>query len=168
MGPSAGSASGQAPGGPPLPEARGSGGDAPCPLEWSVSPWRERPAAAAAAVLLALGLWVLVVRLLPGERLSATVLGLLLLASLAPGMAPTRCRVDAAGAARQVLFTWDRRRWDDIRRARLAARGLFVSPLARPGRLDRFRGLFLPLPARAGESPHLRAALRRELDRHGL
>jgi hypothetical protein len=166
--PSAGSAAERAPGVPSPPGVRGSGGAGACPLEWTVNPWRERPLAALAAALVALGLWLLVLRLLPGERAAATVLGLLLLASLAPGMAPTRCRVDAEGAARQVLFTWERRRWTDVRRARLAARGLFVSPLARPGRLDRFRGLFLPLPAHPEGGADLGAALRRELDRHGL
>lgn len=133
-----------------------------------MSPWRERPLAALAAVLVALGLWLLVIRLLPDAGTTASVLGLLLLASLAPGMAPTRCRVDAEGAARHVLFTWERRRWPDIRRARLTPRGLFVSPLERPGRLDRFRGLFLPLPAPPREDGGLLDALRRELDRHGL
>jgi hypothetical protein len=166
--PSAGSASGQAPGGRPLPEARGSGEAPSCAVEWTVNPWRENRAAAAGAALVVLGLWLLVLRLLPGERTAATLLGLLLLASLSPGMAPTRCRVDEDGAARQVLFTWERRRWADIRRARLAARGLFVSPLARPGRLDRFRGLFLPLPSRPGEGAELREALRRKLEQHGL
>lgn len=166
MEPGAGGATERAPGVPP--EARGSGDTALPPLEWTVSPWREDPAAAAAAVLVGLGLWLVVVLLLPGERLAATVLGALLLASLAPGMAPTRCRVDADGAARQVLFGWERRRWSDVRRARLAARGLFVSPLARPGRLDRFRGLFLPLPGGATEAAALREALRRELDHRGF
>jgi hypothetical protein len=154
----------------PSPPARGAGGaagESPS-LEWSVSPWRERPAAAAGAVVVALGLWLLVLRLLPGERVTATLLGLVGLLSLAPGMAATQCRVDAAGAARRVLFTWERRSWGQIRRARLGRRGLFVSPLERPGRLDRFRGLFLPLPGRAGASSGLEAALRRELDEHGL
>lgn len=164
---SAGGASERAPGGAPSPAAGGGAGAGAFPLEWSVSPWRERPLAATATLLAALGLWLLVSRLLPGERVTATVLGLLLLGSLAPGMAPTRCRVDAEGPARQVLFTWERRRWADVRRARLGAAGLFVSPLSRPGRMDRFRGLFLPLPRR-GAHPSLRAALRAELDRHGL
>lgn len=157
MEPSAGSATEQAPGGPP-----------PCPLEWSVSPWRERPAVALAAVVAAAGLWLVVLRLLPAERGTATVLGLVLLLSLAPGMAPTHCRVDGDGAARRVLLGWERRRWGDIRRARLAPPGLFVSTLERPGRLDRFRGLFLPLPVRPPGGAALREALRRELDRHGL
>jgi len=152
---------------PPGREAGGPAGGSP-PLAWSVNPWRERPVAAAGAIVVALGLWLLVLRLLPGERGTATLLGVLVLLSLSPGMAATQCRVDAAGASRRVLFTWERRSWEQIRRARLGRRGLFVSPLERPGRLDRFRGLFLPLPGRAGASWGLEAALRRELDGHGL
>lgn len=168
MEPSAGSASERAPGGPPSPDAAGGGGAPARALEWTVCPWRESRVAAAGALLIALGLWLVVIRLLPGQPLTATALGLVLLAALAPGMAPTRCRVDADGVARQVLFSWERRRWDDIRRARLAERGLFVSPLAGPGRLDRFRGLFLPLPARLPAGADLRAELRGALERHGL
>ena len=155
--PSAGSAPGTAPGGTP-----------PVALEWTVSPWRENRLAATGAALVALGLWLLLVRLLPGDRLTASLLGVLLLASLAPGLAPTHCRVDGEGAARRVLLGWERRRWSEIRRARLAAGGLFVSPLARPGRLDRFRGLFLPLPGGDTGAATLREALRRELSEHGL
>ena len=167
MEPSAGRASGRAPGVEVPPAVGGAAPAGPFPLEWSVSPWRERPLAAVATLSVALGLWLVVLRLLPGDRVTTTVLGVLLLAALAPGLAPTRCRVDADGAARQVLFTWERRRWEDVRRARLAEAGLFVSPLARPGRLDRFRGLFLPLPQRVGDAG-LRAALRGELERRGF
>ena len=119
---------------------------------------------AVAALLLGL----LAAWLLPGERLIATLMGVAALAVLAPGMTPTQCRVDAEGVGRRVLFAWDRRAWREIRRARVGVRGLFVSPFAQRTRLDRFRGLFLPVPRRSAGATQLLAALRQELVRHGL
>jgi hypothetical protein len=167
MEPGAGSASERAPG-PALPPELPGGDAAAPPLEWTVNPWRENRAAAVTATLIVLGLWLVVIRLLPGEGVTAALLGVLLLGALAPGLAPIRCRVDEHGVARRVLLGWERRRWADIRRARLGAGGLFVSPLARPGRLDRFRGLFLPLPGRGEVGAGLREALRQELGHHGF
>lgn len=152
------------------PDAPSPGGHAgtPAAMEWTVSPWRERRARAALATSAALLLWLLVVWLLPGERLLSTLLGLAVLGALAPGMTPTRCRVDGTGIARRALFAWDRRAWPEIRRARVSAAGLFVSPLARRSRLDRFRGLFLPLPRDGAAAAPLLEALRQEVARHGL
>jgi hypothetical protein len=140
----------------------------PAAVEWTVSPWREDPARAAVAVISALLLWLLVTWMLAGERLLSTLLGVAVVVVLAPGMTAMQCRVDGDGVARRVLFAWDRRAWPDIRRARVSDTGLFVSPLAHPGRLDRFRGLFLPVPHRSGGAAQLLDALRQELVRHGL
>ena len=131
-------------------------------------PWRESPGRAVLAAVAALSLWLLAGWLLSGERLVATLLGLAVLGVLAPGLGPTRCRLDGAGVARRRLFAWDRRPWAEIRRARLGARGLFVSPFARPHRLDRFRGLFLPVPLPGSRGDGIREALRLEVARHGL
>ncbi len=140
----------------------------PATVEWTTSPWRDDPGRAAVVAAAALALWLLAAWLLAGEPLLVLFLGLAVIVVLAPGMVPTRCRVDADGVARRVLFAWDRRAWPDIRRARVDVRGLFVSPLARSSRLDRYRGLFLPVPRRAGEPGTLLETLRRELGRHGL
>ena len=137
-------------------------------VAWTVSPWREAPARAALALLAALLLWSAGVWLLPGEALLAALLGLAVLGSLAPGLAPTQCRVDGVGAARRLLFAWELRRWVDIRRVRLGPAGLFVSPFAGPSRVDRFRGLFLPLPRSGPGAGPLLEALRREVSRHGF
>jgi hypothetical protein len=136
--------------------------------EWTISPWREDPARATFAVIAALLLWLLAAWLLPGERFLSTFMGVAVLVVLAPGMTPTQCRVDDNGVGRRVLFAWDRRAWLQIRRARVSDAGLFVSPFARRSRLDRFRGLFLPVPRRAADSAPLLEALRQELGRHGL
>ncbi len=140
----------------------------PATVEWTVSPWREDPARAALAVLAALLLGLLAAWLLAGERFLATLMGLAVLGVLAPGMTPIACRVDDDGVARRVLFAWHRRTWPEIRRARLSANGLFVSPFARRSRLDRFRGLYLPVPRRTARAEALLEALRQEVQRHGL
>jgi hypothetical protein len=137
-------------------------------VEWTISPWREDPARAAFVVIAALLLWLLAAWLLPEERLLSTLMGLAGLVVLAPGMTPTQCRVDGNGVARRVLFAWDRRAWSEILRASVGAHGLFVSPFARRSRLDRFRGLFLPVPHRSADPATLLEALRLEVGRHGL
>jgi hypothetical protein len=137
-------------------------------VEWTISPWKENRRGAAFATLSALLLWILVLWLLPGEPLPATLLGLAVLGALAPGMASIQCRVDEVGVARRVLFAWDRRPWQEIRRARLRKEGLFVSPFVTPNRLDHFRGLFLPLPHRSAPAGPLVEAIQRRLARHGL
>lgn len=142
--------------------------DAPAAVEWTTNPWREAPVRAASAAIGGLLLWLLAAWLLPGERLLATLMGVAVLVVLAPGMAPTRCRVDEDGVARRVLFAWERRAWPAILRARVGVHGLFVSPFAQRSRLDRFRGLFLPVPRRAAGSASLLEALRREVGRRGL
>ena len=168
MGLSAGCASQDAgsagPGGRPPGEPAGS----PAAVEWTISPWREDPVGAVRVVFAALLLWLLAAWFLPAERLLSTLMGVAVLVVLAPGMTPTRCRVDGSGVARRVLFAWDRRAWPEIRRARVSGNGLFVSPFVQRSRLDRFRGLFLPVPRRTAGAARLLEALRQELVRHGL
>ena len=167
LAPSAGCASQEArapePDAPPGGRGRGA-----VATEWTVSPWREHRTRAGLAALAALLLWLLAAWLLPGERLLSTLMGLAVLGALAPGMTPTRCRVDGAGVARRGLLAWERRVWPAIRRARVSEAGLFVSPFARPSRLDRYRGLFLPLPRDGAAAAPLLEALRREVARRGL
>ena len=168
MGLSAGCASQKPPSLVPGAPPPGGRAGTPAVMEWAVSPWRERRARAVLAASAALLLWLLAAWLLPGERVLSTLMGLAVLGALAPGMTPTECRVDGAGVARRALFAWDRRAWPEIRRARVSAAGLFVSPFARRSRLDRFRGLFLPLPHDGAAAASLLEALRQEVARHGL
>ena len=168
MGPSAGGASHETRSAEPGRTPPAGRAAPPTVLEWTISPWREDAARAAFAVIAALLLGLLAAWLLAGEGLLGALMGVAVLVVLAPGMAPTRCRVDGTGVARRVLFGWDRRAWPDIRRARVSDAGLFVSPFARRSRLDRFRGLSLPVPRRAAGAATLLEALRREMGRHGL
>jgi hypothetical protein len=152
------------PGAPPS----GAPAAAAAVVEWTVSPWREDRVRAALAASAALLLWLSAAWLLPGQRLLSTLMGLAVLGVLAPGMTPTRCRVDGTGLARRALLGWERRPWAQVRRARLGPSGLFVSPFAQRSRLDRFRGLFLPLPRAGSTAVPLIESLRREVARHGL
>ncbi len=165
---SAGRASPEAPPELPTPPPGATLPDSASAVEWKVSPWRENRVGAGLALASALGLWGLAAWLLPGEPLLSSLLGLAVLGALAPGLAPIQCRVDDAGVGRRLLFAWERRSWAQIRRARVEAAGLFVSPLTRGSRLDRFRGLFLPVPRRGPGGAELLGALRREVTRHGL
>jgi hypothetical protein len=165
---SAGRASPEAPREHPSTPPPGEAQTSPDVVEWTVSPWRENRGRAALALMSALLLWILAARLLPGELLLSSLLGLAALGALAPGMAPMQCRVDGGGVGRRVLFAWDRRPWAQIRRARVGTAGLFVSPFARPCRLDRYRSLLLPVPRSVPDGGCLLERLRREVARHGL
>ena len=56
---------------------------------------------------------------------------------------PTHYQLDGAGVASYHLGIGRSRRWDEFRRVDERADGLFLSPFARPRRLDAFRGVFL-------------------------
>lgn len=131
-------------------------------------PWRVSAAIAACALAGAVAMAFLVGRLLPREPVAATLLAGATLAVLAPGFLPIHCRVDADGVARRGLLAWERRSWAEIREVRLGARGLFVSPYPGTGRLERLRGLFLPLPGGLPGRDSLLERLRQEAARHGL
>ncbi|MEC7227727.1 MAG: hypothetical protein VXW00_12715, partial [Candidatus Latescibacterota bacterium] len=51
---------------------------------------------------------------------------------------------DENGISRNHLGRKSQRAWADFRRVDARSNGLFLSPFARPSRLDSFRGLFLP------------------------
>ncbi len=147
----------------PEVDAGATGADAA--LEWRVVPWRERPARAAVGVLLAAGLCAAVA----SQRLGfvpTLALSVASVAAVAPLFASARCRIDGDGPGRRGALGWERRRWTDVRRARLTARALVLSPYARPHWLDAYRALVLPLPA--GADAGWRDRLRATLERHGL
>ena len=137
----------------------------PAPLEWSWNPWRERPRRATVALAFTLGVWLLLAALGKAPLL-ATLLGLAVGGTLSPFLVAQRCRIDAERVAVRGAFGWERRAWTPIRRARLGADGVLVSPFARRRRLDAFRALFLPVPAAGRE--RLLGSLRRHLERHEL
>jgi hypothetical protein len=142
-------------------------GPAP-PIEWTYNPWRGDPRRVALAVLF----MVVVggVLLQAGiATLTGVALMLAFLFTISPAFWVLRCRVDESGVARRLLFVWERRPWERIRRADVSEGGLIISPQARPGVLDAFRALWLPLPALAPEERlRMMAELRRRVRAHGL
>ena len=137
----------------------------PDALEWSFNPWRDRPLAAVAAVLMTVAM-CLVIASLAEAPLVRLVLGLAVLGTLSPVLSPARCRVDEDGIEMRGPFGTARRRWSELRRMSTRPAGVLVSPYARPHVLDSYRGLLLPMPTRGRES--LLAALRGRLEAHGL
>jgi hypothetical protein len=135
------------------------------PLEWSFNPWRDRPLAAVAAVLMTAGMCLLIASLSQAP-LVRIMLGLAVLGTLSPVISPARCRVDDDGVELRGPFGTSRRRWNELRRWATPPAGLLVSPYARPHILETYRGLLLPMPARGRDA--LLADLRTVLHAHGL
>ena len=145
--------------------------DGVSPLEWSVNPWRRSPLQAAAGLVLTV-LVVAIIFRLGLETLAAAVLAVVLGLSVAPAWLVMRCRVDEQGVGRSLAGIWTKRAWNDIRRVQLHPGGrmpeLFVSPLERPGPLDAFRGLHLPLPREADERERLVAGITTRTSVHAV
>jgi hypothetical protein len=137
------------------------------PLEWEVNAWQIDFRRAVLSLLGTFALWALLFYLrVPGSL--GVILGGVVIAYLYPGFGSGRCRIDDQGVARKNLFVWERREWSRIRRARVVPIGLFVSPYAKPSRLDAYHGLVLPIPTRHPERDRLLGELRHRLASHGL
>lgn len=137
----------------------------PAAVEWTWSPWRERPGRAAVALGFTLLVFALVVTLV-GSAVLAVLMMLAVAGTLAPLLVPSRCRVDHAGIALRSAFGWESRAWSDLRRARPGRDAIVMSPFTRPRRLDVFRAVVLPLPAQGRDA--LLAAVRMHCERHEL
>jgi hypothetical protein len=141
------------------------------PLEWTLHPWRARPAVAALALLVVAAATFEIARF---ELPALARLGLALAFTwmLAPALLPTRYRLDGRGVASRMVLLWDRRAWSVFKRASIAAAArvplVRLSTLERPGPLDAFRGMTLLLPPRTPERDRLLDEIRRRLAQHGL
>ena len=152
--------------GPPISGAEPCTATAiPAAIEWTWSPWRERPGRAAVALVFTLGAAALVA-MLGGGAVLAVLLALAVGGTLAPLLVPARCRVDESGVALSRAFGWERRAWSDLRRARAGRDAIVMSPFTHPRRLDVFRAMVLPIPAARRDV--LLAAVRSHCERHEL
>ena len=66
--------------------------------------------------------------------------------SLRDFLFPTRYRLTTSGIEARQKIGKVVRKWSDFKRADFDRNGVFLSPFARPRRLENYRGLFLPYP----------------------
>jgi hypothetical protein len=110
---------------------------------WTVHPLAEEPWTRTAALVLAVaGTSAAAAVGFEGLGYGMVSLGVLS-ASLSRYWLPTRYRLDDQGA--WVVHLGLRRHWPwaSIRRVEILRHGVFLSPFARPSRLDSFRGCYL-------------------------
>jgi len=75
----------------------------------------------------------------------------LLALSLGRYFVPTDYELDAEGATIRLLGQARRVAWPEVRRVSVGRQGVFLSPFARPSRLDSFRGALLRFAGNADE-----------------
>ena len=117
------------------------------PLCWEVHPLRQEKASKSLSLIVI----VATVSWATAYSFGHFGYGLLSLCVLVLSMAhyffPSRYKLDEIGVSRDILGRQTRRVWTDFRRVDARSNGLFLSPFARPSRLDSFRGFFLPFHA---------------------
>jgi hypothetical protein len=96
------------------------------------------------------------------SALLAGVAVVLLVASIAPFLLPTRYRVDADRISERRLFVRRARRWSELRRIEVGRTAARVSPYAQPRWLDRYRSItvILPVPGDGADREAVVRALR--------
>jgi hypothetical protein len=114
-------------------------------IAWTAHPARRRPQDAMLAVCVMFATAYAVLVGLESPLLAALAV-VLLLASIAPFLAPTRYRLDADRLSERRLFVERSRRWSELRRVEVGAAAALVSPYARPRWLDRYRAITVILP----------------------
>jgi hypothetical protein len=136
-------------------------GDEEVIFEWTSHPLRQKPGKA-------LLFWVMMGLVLGAVYAAFHQVGwvilaaLLLLGSLSDFLFPTRYRVTTSGIEIRRKFGKTMRRWSDFRRADFERFGVFLSPFAKPHRLENYRGVFLPYPMNREQ---LEAIVREKLQR---
>lgn len=137
------------------------------PLEWTVNPWRQRPLAAAVALLAPVALTLLVAPQAPYPLVLAA-LAIALLVSLRAALLVAHCRVDRDGLSVERVRVTERLPWARIRRARVTAAFVWATSEPLGSWRAAFRGLGLALPAAAAERERLVPELQRRLALHGF
>jgi len=134
------------------------------PLSWVVHPLRQEPPLKTAALVAAIA----GVSALAALSLEGVVYGLVSAVVLALSMAryflPTRYTADGAGVS-LGLFTPRQRPWQSFARVEQRPDGLFLSPFARPTRLDSYRGVYLRFGPEA-DGPALEALAQSRVGSH--
>lgn len=111
-------------------------------LEWSVSLGAHQTGKRYVVVALMLVVFLIGIFLLGSLVLALVGMGVVL-ASTLELFVPIRYRLDAKGAQARVAFALTRIEWSDVKRIWEDELGVYLSPLEKPSRLDRFRGVYL-------------------------
>jgi hypothetical protein len=114
----------------------------PADLEWRIWLARRQPAQAVAVVvaLFATAGWAFI---LFHHLLPVLVAAFLLLGAVAEFLFPIRYRLTPQGAEARNLFCWRRITWAEVKRVSILGTEVRLSPLARPGGREPFRGVVL-------------------------
>ncbi|UCH33738.1 MAG: hypothetical protein JSV65_14370, partial [Armatimonadota bacterium] len=75
--------------------------------------------------------------------LAAAVTGLLVFAAVAEFLLPITYRIDAEGVSFRNFLSLRHLKWADVKRCYRDAHGVKLSPLARPSRLEAYRGIYV-------------------------
>ena len=111
-------------------------------LEWSVNLGNVRPERR--FVVLFFALFMLFAGLFFFRSVLLGVIGFVVVfAATLELFVPIRYRLDASGAQSRTGFATTRLEWSEVNRTWEDSSGVYLSPLARPSRLDHFRGVHL-------------------------
>jgi len=111
-------------------------------LEWRVHLARRQPARALVALVLVL-VAAAAAGVIMGSPVFGLVVGLLLLGAIAEHLFPIYYCVSPEGVSARNLWSVRRMRWSQVRRCLRDDHGIKLSPLARPSRLEAYRGVYL-------------------------
>ena len=126
------------------------------PLSWRVHPLRQESRLKSGLLVLTIGGVAVIAGVSFGEALYGVLSLALLAVSLSRYLLPTAFRLDPSGARVDHALRGRTLSWSQVRRVDAHADGLFLSPFARPSRLDAFRGAFLRY---AGNGERVRSAV---------
>ena len=115
--------------------------DPPC-VAWTAHPARQRPLAAAAAIIVIVAFSLLAADL-GGHSLWGIASALVLCLSLHHFFFASRYRIDRTGVHAETLFGSRSLDWDEIRRIDIGRRGAWCSTFARRHMLEYRRGVLL-------------------------
>lgn len=128
-------------------------------VTWSVHLARRQPWRAAAAVFLVCASAAAAYLIWP-HPLAAAVAGFLVLSAAAEFLLPIKYRIGPEGVSCRNFLSLRQIKWADVKHCYRDADGVKLSPLARPSRLEAYRGIYLWL---GGEGEAVLEAVRRYL-----
>ena len=128
-------------------------------LRWRVHLARRDPRRAVVAIII-IAASAAAVYSVWHHPVAAVAAGLLLLSSVAEFLMPIHYCVSSEGVSCRNFWSARYLKWADVRRSYRDARGIKLSPLSRPSRLEAYRGIYLWL---GDDAEAALAAIRRYL-----